>query len=107
VREEIIRSDGSQTVLTVQARFDSEEYPVIGSPAVDTIAYTLVDANHITGTGRKNGSVSLRETVIADPMSGTLTMTYSLYGGGREVEAVLRFFKRTPNRAVQCYRNEH
>jgi hypothetical protein len=96
VREEIVRSDGSQTVLTVQARFDGEEYPVSGSPAVDAIAYRRVDANRIAGTGRKNGRVSLRETVIADPNDGTLTLTYSLYGGDREVANGEAVFQKNP-----------
>jgi hypothetical protein len=93
VREEIIRSDGSQTVVTVQARFDGKDYPVSGSPAADTIAYTRVDANHIAGTGKKNGSVPLKETVTADPEDGTLTLTYSLYGGAREIASGVAVFR--------------
>ena len=77
VREEIIRADGSQTAVTVQARFDGEEYPVSGSPAADTIAYIRASRNRIAGTGKKGGSVSLQETVVAAPEGGTLTLTYS------------------------------
>ena len=38
MHETIIRLDGSQTIVEVMATFGGGEYPVIGSPAADTIA---------------------------------------------------------------------
>jgi len=54
VREEIVRSDGSPIVSTARAMFDGHEYPVSGSSAAGTMAYTRVDIHRISGTGRKN-----------------------------------------------------
>ena len=53
VREEIASADGSQTTLTVEARFDGQYYPFSGSPVADTIAYTRIDAYTISGIGKK------------------------------------------------------
>ena len=85
VREEIIRPDGTEIVLRVQARFDGADYPVEGSPAVDTIAYTRTDRHAICGIGKKNGRISLTETVLADPEQRTLTLIYNYLLGERTV----------------------
>ena len=85
VREEIIRPDGTAIVLRVQARFDGADYPVEGSPTVDTIAYTRTDRHAICGIGKKDGRVSLTETVLADPEERTLTLIYNYLLGERAV----------------------
>jgi hypothetical protein len=85
VREEIVRSDGTEIVLRVQARFDGADYPVEGSPAVDTIAYTRTDRHAICGIGKKDGKVSLTETVLADPEALTLTLIYNYLLGERTI----------------------
>jgi len=75
VHEDIVRPDGSQTVVTVLARFDGREYPVSGSPAADTIAYTRPNRNSISGTGKKNGVVALTEIATVAPARRTLTLS--------------------------------
>jgi hypothetical protein len=50
-------------VWTVQANFDGKDYPVQGSALADTIAYSR-DGDRITGVAKKNGTVSLRETIV-------------------------------------------
>jgi len=85
VREEIVRPNGTEMVLRVRARFDGADYPVEGSPTVDTIAYTRTDRNTICGIGKKNGIVSLTETVRADPDQGTLTLIYEYLAGDQTI----------------------
>ena len=51
VHETIIRLDGSQTIVEVMATFGGGEYPVIGSPAADTIAYRRVSGTHVAASG--------------------------------------------------------
>ena len=77
VREEIVRTDGTEIVHRVQAWFDGIDYPVEGSLAVDTIAYTRTDRHAICGIGKKDGRISVTETVLADPQAGTLTLIYN------------------------------
>jgi hypothetical protein len=94
VHENIVRPDGSQTVVTVLARFDGREYPASGSHAADTIAYTRVDRNSILGTGRKNGVITLTETVTVSPASQNLTLRYSILGGAEEVANGVAVFEK-------------
>jgi hypothetical protein len=94
VRENIVRADGSETVVSVRAKFDGKEHPVEGSPAADTIVYTRVDRNAISGTGKKNGVVSLTETVTVAPENGTLTLSYSLHAGPKVVANGIAVFEK-------------
>jgi hypothetical protein len=77
VREEIVTADGSEMVRQVQARFDGVDYPVEGARAVDTIAYTRASLHTICGIGKKDGEVSVTETVLADPQERKLTIIYN------------------------------
>jgi hypothetical protein len=77
VREEIVRSNGTEMIVCVQARFDGADYPVRGSHVVDTIAYSRTDRHAICGIGKKDGRVSVTETVLADPHRRTLTLIYN------------------------------
>src|SRR5260370_3225942 len=79
VRKKIVTADGSETVVSVRAKFDGEPHPVHVSPPAATIVYTRVDRNTISGTGTKIGVVSLTETVTVAPENGTLTLGYSLH----------------------------
>jgi hypothetical protein len=85
VAEEILTLDGARMTVHIQARFDGHEYPVSGSPLADAITYTRPDRYTITGIGKKNGSVSLTETLRASRDGGLLTLSYSIYAGAQEL----------------------
>jgi hypothetical protein len=85
VREEIVRLDGSGIVRGVRARFDGADYPVEGASTVDTIAYTRTNSHAISGLGKKDGQISLTETLLADPDERTLTLIYNYLLGGLTV----------------------
>ena len=93
VREQIVRTDGSEIVLRVQARFDGTDYPVEGSAAVDTIAYIRANQNAITGIGKKDGKVALTETVLAHPERRILTLAYNYLIGERIVAQGVAVFQ--------------
>jgi hypothetical protein len=93
VREQIVRTNGSEIVLRVRARFDGVDYPVEGSPTVDTIAYTRAHRHAIFGIGRKNGAVSLTETVLADPEQRIITLAYNYLLGERIVAQGVAVFQ--------------
>ena len=94
VREEIMRPDGSMTVLSLRAKFDGMDYRVKGSPVVETIAYTRSNQLTIVGTGKKHGAVSLTETVMVDPKAGRLTLDYQLHNGDQVLASGLACFQR-------------
>jgi hypothetical protein len=97
VREETVGSEGAPTVVEVQARFDGAEYPVEGSPVADMIAYSRIDTRTISGVAKKNGNVTLRESLTASPDGRTLTLSYSIYRGDRIVANGIAVFERTGN----------
>jgi hypothetical protein len=94
VREELVSSDGSHTVVTVQAAFDGKQYPVSGSWFADTIAYTRPHPHSIEGTAQKEGSVSIRETLNVSPDGHTLTVKFTVLREGREAANGLAAFER-------------
>ena len=94
VRENILRTDGSETVVSLRAKFDGRDYLVHGSPAADTIAYRRIDRNSISGTGKKNGVVALTEIVTVAPESHTLTLIYSIQHGSQVVANGIAVFER-------------
>jgi hypothetical protein len=94
VQETKTRLDGSQTVVEVMARFDGSDYPVTGSPAADTIAYRRVGNNSISGTGKKDGVITLMETVTVTPERNTLTLSYSVHSEAHVVASGIAVFER-------------
>jgi hypothetical protein len=98
VHETIIRPDGSQTVVEVMASFDGSDYPVTGSPAADTIVYRRVSSNSISGTGKKNGAVTLMETVTVSPANNTLALSYSIHSGTHVVAHGIAVFEKDASR---------
>jgi len=93
-REEIITSDGSEMTVVLHATFDGEDYPVSGSPLMDTIALTRPGPHVIAGTGKKAGAVTLTDTLTASPDGEVLTLTYSLLDGNQEVAKGTGIFER-------------
>ena len=94
MRETIVTADGAETVVSLKARFDGMEHPVEGSTAADTIAYPRVDRNTIGGTCRKNGIVSLTESVTVGPETGMLTLSYSVHAAPRITANGIAVFER-------------
>ncbi|MBZ5555216.1 MAG: hypothetical protein LAO21_21095 [Acidobacteriia bacterium] len=95
VREEIINDKGEHMTITVDARFDGKEYPIVGTPAADTVVYQRVNSRTLKGVARKDGKVVLNETVVVSPDGKTLTGTYhGTDATGRQVWAVAVFEKQ-------------
>ena len=92
VEENITSRDGSSSVVLIEARFDGGDYAVVGSAVVDTFAYER-DGSRIIGTGKKNGAVSIRETVVVSE-GRVLTLTYSIFAGNKEVASGIAIFER-------------
>ena len=94
VREDITMADGSRATIVVDARFNAGDAVVSGSPVADTISYTRPDARTITGAGRKQGQLSLTESVNVSGDGQTLTVRYGIFVGGRQVANGLPSFHR-------------
>jgi hypothetical protein len=94
VREEIVRANGEKSAVSVWARFDGTDYPISGLPIADLIAYQRANTHSIFGTGKKNGQVSLNETVTVTPDGRTLTLIYSVQTGTSQVARGLAVFDK-------------
>jgi len=79
-------------VVSLRAKLDGADYPVEGSFAVDKISYTR--DGRFSGTGRKNGIVSMTETVRVNKENGTLTLGYSFFRDSRVVASGVAVFDR-------------
>jgi hypothetical protein len=93
VVEEILSQDGSNSVVTIHAMFDGEDYPVVGSPVADVFSYRW-DGRRIVGTAKKNGAISIRETVVAADDEPIMTLSYSIFVGTKEVAVGVAVFDR-------------
>ncbi|HYL62841.1 MAG TPA: hypothetical protein VE077_09480 [Candidatus Methylomirabilis sp.] len=94
VREDVVSSAGKHADVHLEAKFDGKDYPVAGSSLADAIAYQRVDAHNIRGTGRKNGSVSLRETITLMPDGASMTLAFAIFSGEKEVANGVAVFEK-------------
>ncbi|MGB9073168.1 MAG: hypothetical protein WCC22_10920 [Terriglobales bacterium] len=95
IRELIVNDKGEQMSITVDAKFDGKDYPIIGSPFVDTVAYQRVDSHTLKGIVKKAGQVVTTEKATVSPDGKTLTGTYSGTDlNGKQVTGVAVFEKQ-------------
>jgi len=94
VHENIVRSNGAKSLVRIWARFDGSDYPVSGLPIADCMAYKRINSHSISGTGKKNGIVSLTETVTVTPDGRSLTLVYSVQTGASQVSRGIAVFEK-------------
>lgn len=95
IRELIVNDKGEQMSITVDAKFDGKDYPIIGSPFVDTVAYQRVDSHTLKGIVKKAGQVVTTEKATVSPDGKTLAGTYSGTDlSGKQVTGVAVFEKQ-------------
>jgi len=88
VREQIVDDKGQESSVTLEAKFDGNDYPVIGSPFVDAVSYRRRDQHTISGYIKKAAKLLLKETVAISPDGRTMTSNY--YAASQE-DAALGF----------------
>jgi hypothetical protein len=93
VREEIVGTDGSTTVVSVEARFDGVDYPVSGSPLSDVISYART-GSQISGIAKKNCAISLRETLTVSADGRTLTQAFAIFAQGKQLTSATAIFDK-------------
>lgn len=92
LREEVESAAGARASVTIEARFDGTDYAVTGSSLADAIAYTRTDRQNISGIGKKNGSVTLRETIAVD--GETMTLRFAIFAAEKEIANGVAVFER-------------
>ena len=92
VREEVESAAGARASVTIEARFDGTDYSVAGSSLADAIAYTRTDRQNISGVGKKNGRVTLRETIAVH--GDTMTLTFAIFAEEKEIANGVAVFEK-------------
>ena len=99
VREEIVLADGRTIDVRIDARCDGHDYPVVGSPAADVMAYTRLDRSRLSGTAKKGGTITLTETATVSEDGGTLIHEFRIHARDRETDSIA-VFERESNAAL-------
>ena len=94
VREEVVVAAGRHANVSLEAKFDGNDYPVTGSSLCETIAYTRPSRRKIAGTGKKKGSVTLRESIVASDNHRMLTLAFTIFANEREIMNGVAVFQR-------------
>ena len=96
--ERIVAGNGAASEHAVDARFDGADYPVHGSPLVDTVAYTRPGPGRIDGVARKAGTVVFTETVVVTADGATMTTTITMQRPDGSVLETVAVFDRLSER---------
>lgn len=95
IREEVVTDSDEKLTIRAKAKFDGKDYPITGTPAVDTIAAERVDRNTIKDVWKKDGKVVMKETAVVSPDGNSITGTYSITDeAGKQVTAIAVFEKK-------------
>jgi hypothetical protein len=95
IREEVVTDSDEKLIIHAKAQFDGKDYPITGTPAVDTIAAERVDRNTIKNVWKKDGKVVMQETAVVSPDGKRITGTYSITDAtGNLVTAIAVFEKK-------------
>jgi hypothetical protein len=70
-----VSAGGKTSTSSWSAHFDGKDYPFVGTPAIDTIALTRIDASTFTSELKKEGQVVQRVRNAVSPDGKTLTAT--------------------------------
>lgn len=70
-----IGADGKPVKLSYTANYDGKDYPMTGSPAVDTVSLRKIDANTVERTDKKAGKVVQVLTRVMAKDGKSLTTT--------------------------------
>ena len=81
--------NGTETLLTVESRFDGSEAPVLmaGKPSAETMAIKRVDTHHTIAVVKMNGKPfgTSKGTLSADGRTLTVINDYTSSAGGQAV----------------------
>ena len=89
-----LNSEGKPTHFEYSVKYDGKEYPLTGTPAVDAIAITKIDASTIETIRKKNGAVVTTNTTVISKDGKTRTNTFHGKNAARERRTWIVIFDR-------------
>jgi len=72
-----VNAKGESTHMEYTVKYDGKDYPVTGSPTVDTVAAKRIDSRTQEWTGKKAGQVVGTVRIVVSKDGKTLTGTWS------------------------------
>jgi hypothetical protein len=94
-RWDAVKPDGKAIHGEFAAKYDGNDYPVMGDPGSDTVSLVKIDAKTIEYVFKKNGEVILIERAIVSIDGKTITLTVKGTDfNGKPYEAVLVYDKQ-------------
>ena len=74
---ETVLPDGTTRTAEFTASYDGKDYPVVGSPQVDTVSLRRVDAHTTERTDKKGGQPFATFKIVVSPDGKTMTVSAS------------------------------
>ena len=68
-------SAGNKVLAEWTGKYDGKDYPVTGSPDIDSLAYTKLDNRHYNSTNKHGGKVSGTAKIVYSADGKTRTVT--------------------------------
>jgi len=73
--EDPVEADGKARHIEIAIKYDGKDYPLTGSPAIDTLALRRIDANTFKAVAKKAGKEVLRAREVFSKDGKTFTLT--------------------------------
>jgi hypothetical protein len=94
VEEHLTQADGTALRVTFAPQFDGRDYPVQGSPIMDSISVVRRSERLLEVNGRKGGALSMRDTTEVSDDGQTLAVSFSVFSGEQTVANGRAVFRR-------------
>lgn len=75
VQVDAVLADGKTQSYSYSAKYDGKDYPVVGNPDVETIAFKRIDDNTTEATPKKGGQATSTMHIAVSADGKTMTVT--------------------------------
>lgn len=96
VEENLTQADGTTLRVTFAPQFDGREYPVQGSPIMDSISIVRRSERLLEASARKAKAISMRDATEVSEDGQTLTVSFSMFSAEQTVATGKAVFRRAP-----------
>jgi hypothetical protein len=94
VEEHMIQADGNGVVVHSAPQFDGRDYPVVGSPIMDSLSVTPTDGQTLQVTAKKAQVVTMTDTTKLSLNGEQLTVIYKVFAGEEVIATGIAVFER-------------
>ena len=94
VEENLTHADGTALRVTFAPQFDGRDYPVQGSPIMNSISVVRRSERLLEVSARRAGALSMRDTTEVSEDGQTLAVSFSVFSGEQTVANGRAVFRR-------------